>query len=376
MTSVIHHGRYATNLPRDYYTSPELFERERTAVFDTQWVCVGVEGMLPTVGSFFEAGVNGESLLVTRDAEGQVRAFFNVCRHRGAQLCGAGQRGRKSSLTCPYHAWSWDAGGRLKGVPGLVDGQYFDFSEFPLHEAHVEVFHGTVWVSTGDARPPQLATTLSAAPDLEALRQTRPEDVVLAHEERYQVQANWKILMENNCECYHCAATHPSLSATCDFESWFLDEPDHDSSAYFPLREGMKTFSMDGDWVCRKPLGGSWLPEQFSVGYMNFPVFSAITYFADHAVNIYINPTSLKTSELVCQWLVHKDAVEGVDYEVESLIRVFDNTNREDCALAELTQRGVESRRFVPGPHSPDRETSVTQAHEEYLSLLGTAARP
>ena len=120
---------------------------------------------------------------------------------------------------------------------------------------------------------------------------------------------------------------------------------------YFPLREGMQTFSMDGRWVSRKPLGAGF-EAGFSAGFILVPMFAASVYFADHGVHLDVFPIDKDTTEIVCQWYVHEDAVEGEDYEVDRLIGVFDVTNREDVALAELTQRGVRSRRFVPGPNS------------------------
>lgn len=371
MSSVIDHGSFFTSLPREYYLSPEIYQEEISKVFDHEWVMVGVVGMIPTPGEYFEAPANGESLMIIRGDDNEIRAFYNTCRHRGSLLCGIGDSGKKGKIVCPYHSWSWERDGALKVAPGMKDGDPFDFSNYPLKQAHVELLEGMIWVNTSLETPEPLLDQMTIKPDLELIRLVRPDQIKLAHEERYKVAANWKIMLENNTECYHCAATHPSLQIACDFEAWFHDNERNENGAYFPLRPGMKTFSMDGEWVSKKPLGDTWQPEQFATGLMNFPMFSAMTFFADHAVNIYISPDNLGNTTLVCQWYVHQDAVENVDYDVEKLIRVFDNTNREDYVLAQNTAIGVNSRRFTPGPDNPTREAELFSALSAYLKLMG-----
>lgn len=371
MSSIIQQAGYFTSLPQELYLSPEIYRQEISKVFDHEWVMVGVVGMVPTPGSYFEAPVNGESMMIVRGDDNEVRAFFNTCRHRGSMLCAIGEKGKKGKIVCPYHSWSWERDGQLKVVPGMPDGEVFDYKQFPLKEAHVTVLEGTIWINTGESEPQPLLDQMDIKPDLDAIRLVKPERMKLAHEERYSVNANWKVMLENNTECYHCAATHPSLQLTCDFEAWFHDNERNADASYFPLRPGAKTFSMDGEWVCKKPLGDGWQAEQFATGMMNFPMFSAITFFADHAVNIYISPDGLERTTLVCQWFVHDEAVEGQDYEVEPMIRIFDNTNREDYVLAENTQRGLKSRRYTPGPDSPTREAELFMALSAYLRLMG-----
>ncbi len=374
-SSLIRHERYFTSLPGRYYTSREIFEQEVERVFARTWFYVGQVGMLRAPGDFVATTVAGEGIILVRDDEGGVRAFFNVCRHRGSQLCAAGETGQARQLVCPYHRWSWRLDGSLLGAPGMRDGREFDFADFPLHAAHCAVHHGAIFVCIGEQEPPALTSTFPVAPDAEALTRVDPSRQRLAHEARYRVAANWKLLLENNTECYHCSATHPSLGIACDYTAFFTPEEGQleservASSSYFPLREGMSTFSMTGDWVCRRPLGDG-LPAGFSTGYMALPMFGAVLYFADHGVNLQINPVDVATTELVAQWFVHEDAVENADYAKDDLIAVFDVTNREDLALAEGNQRGVRSRRFVPGPNCPTREPFVEEALTAYLRLM------
>ena len=192
-------------------------------------------------------------------------------------------------------------------------------------------------------------------------------------------QGNWKLVMENNRECYHCAGAHPSLGIACDYQSFYVDRGegaryDKKLDSLFPLRDGMKTFSMDGELVCRQPLGGGSLPDQFSAGFIIVPNLSSILYLPDHAVIHDIKPLTVDTCQMVCSWFVHEDAVEGVDYDTQSLTEVFHVTNLEDGALAERTQMGVRSRRYVPGPNSPTRESFMKSALSGYLTMMGEPA--
>lgn len=385
MASIIEHPQYFTSLPRDYYVSQEIYDLELERVFRRQWLYAGHVSQVRETGDFFSRPVGPESLIVTRDGQGAVRAFFNVCRHRGAELCENGTTGRTKQFVCPYHRFSYGLDGRLLGAPGSRDGVDFDYRDWPLHEALCDTFYGSIWVWLGDPKEaPGLHETLSArAHDLEMLAALEPEKTKIAHQESYTIQANWKLMLENNCECYHCAGAHPSLAATCDYAGFFAvagDDGDEiaktgvftGSKAHFPLREGMKTFSMDGEWVCKKPLGAGFIADH-STGYINVPFFAGPVYFADHGVQLDLTPLDKDHSRLVCQWFVHEDAVEGIDYDVEKLIGVFHVTNQEDGTLAELNQRGVNSQRFVPGPNSPTRENGIKAALEQYLELMDRA---
>lgn len=376
MSSLIEQHEYFTSLPREYYVSQDIFETEMTRIFHRQWLYAGHVSQVQEVGAFVSRPVGPESIILTRDDEQRVRAFFNVCRHRGAELCATGTAGKTKRFVCPYHSWTYGLDGRLIGAPGSPDGVDFDYRQWPLHEALCDVFFGGIWVWLGDStEAPSLADTLSpTVSSREMLEQVRPERTKIAYEQTYVVNANWKLLLENNCECYHCAGAHPSLAATCDYTGFYATRDDDTSlpgeqSRHFPLRKGMKTFSLDGEWVSKKPLGCGFIAD-YSVGYLNIPFFTGPVYFADHGVSLDMAPIDKDTTRLISQWFVHEDAVEGDDYDIDTLTGIFDITNREDCELAELNQRGVNSSRFVPGPNNPAREALIKTALDKYLGMM------
>jgi len=375
MPSLIEHERYFTSLPRSYYHSPDIFEAELRRVFSRQWLYAGQTSQVRAPGDYYVREVGPESLIITRDSDRRLRAFFNVCRHRGSRICHDGEAGTARHFVCPYHRWSYGIDGRLAAAPGARDGQDFDYDEWGLQEAHCDSYFGSVYVYLADEDPPEpLYETLAAVTsDVTKLALVEPERTKVAHREVYEVGANWKTLLENNCECYHCPGGHPSLCVAWNPQIGFLNDDGimHpvQKDLYIPLREGTRTFSIDGDWVCSKPLG---VPqaERFSVGYILTPNFSALAYFADHGVAIVVEPISVNHSRLIAEWFVHEDAVEGVDYDVSRLIEVFHVTNLEDLALVEQNYRGTTSLRYRPGPNNPRRETFLRHALTSYETLM------
>jgi len=378
MLSLVEHESYFTSLPRHYYVSEEIFEAERHKVFSRQWVYAGHVSQVREPGDYYVRAVGPESLIIARDGEGRLRAFFNVCRHRGSRICAGNATGSAKVFVCPYHRWSYGIDGRLRGAPGARDGQDFDYADWGLQEAHCGSYFGSIYVYLADDEPEEtLYDTLSAVTsDMDKLALIEPERTKVAHREVYEVNANWKSLLENNCECYHCPGGHPSLCVAWDPQIGFLrdDGTMHplQKELYVPLRPGTKTFSIDGDWVCSRPLGTP-QADRFSVGWILTPNFSALAYFADHGVAIVVEPISVDRSRLVAEWFVHEDAVEGVDYDVQRLIEVFHVTNLEDVAFVEQNYQGSTSLRYVPGPNNPRRETFLRNALTKYEALMDTA---
>jgi len=189
-----------------------------------------------------------------------------------------------------------------------------------------------------------------------------------AFERTYPVRANWKSVVENESECYHCSQGHPMLSAIAHYRKSFTDEFKRNDTEFFPLQDGKQTFSTSGKLISKRLSDD--LPEGFTTGVNTGPMFCGLVVFADHAVGLVVTPTGLDTTQLHCEWYVHEDAVEGMDYSVDSLIEIFDRTNVEDIEFSERNYRGIPSMRHVPGPIHPFREPAVQQFVEEYLASM------
>ncbi|WP_437880432.1 aromatic ring-hydroxylating oxygenase subunit alpha [Pseudomonas sp. LRF_L74] len=355
-----------TNLSRDDYCSADIYAKELEKVFYRQWLAVGHISLVPAAGDYYVKQVGPESMIIAKDKEGRIRAYFNVCRHRGYRMLDDHAQGCTDGFVCPYHHWTYDLNGKLRTVPGTRDGQDFPFAEFPLHEAHCTVKHGFIFVWLGKDVPPTLDEALAHWDNDALIRKFEPEKLKLAHREIYTIDANWKAMMENDLECYHCShGGHVSLAIACNFQGFYADKQ---TGQHFPLREGMVTFSMDGQRVCKKPLGKA--VDGDSAGFLLWPFFCGPVFFVDHAVSLELTPMGVDKCQFICEWYVEETAVESVDYDVEKLIQVFHITNVEDQAFGERNYRGIQSSRFVPGALHPRREDGIIAAYDLYRGMM------
>jgi Rieske 2Fe-2S family protein len=331
------------------------------------------ESQLAAPGDFVVDEVAGESFVVVRDEDARLHAFLNTCRHRGFRFCEEAQ-GSVRRFVCPYHQWTYALDGALVRVPGERSGVRIDYDDWGLHRAHVEVWHGLVFVSLAETSPPPLRPALDElAADMVP---ARPEHLREAFRESYDVDANWKVLLENYLECYHCRGQHPELCSSMALDAMYATTADW-TGPYLggstPLKPGHKTMSMDGRLVS-KPLGDfadlAELPDGLGGGFVIVPLLTRLICHADHMIVHVLRPVDVRRSRWETRWFVAADAVEGVDYDVGELTAVWRATNSQDIPLCEGTYRGVLSRRFVPGPLHPERESAVHAALDLYVEMM------
>jgi glycine betaine catabolism A len=363
------------SLPRAFYVDEEIFQADLQAVFASDWffACNACEIRRP--GDYVTLEIGRDSLIVLRDRDGEVRAFHNTCRHRGSRIC-SGSRGHASRLVCPYHQWVYELDGRLRNARQMP--QDFDKTGYGLKPAKVEVICGLVYVSTAD-EPPSLSTFRAAITPFIAPHE--PERTKVAFESTIVEEANWKLVIENNRECYHCAANHPELlvslvepalpddprggaalkglmdRATAKWDACGLPHRAADGGNEFrcirlPFREGAVSFTKDGKSACTKLLGDFTDPDLGSVRMFRVPN-NWNHFLADHIMHARVLPIAADRTVVRTTWLVHEDAVEGVDYDVARLSEVWMATNDQDRRLAENNHLGVQSAAYEPGPYAP-----------------------
>jgi glycine betaine catabolism A len=377
-------------LPQDFYTDPDVFAFDLTAIHGRSWILAGFEVEVPGPGSYLSFSIGRSSVLIVRDRQGNLRGFHNTCRHRGAQICEAGH-GQRSWIICPYHQWTYDLDGRLANAPRMPET--FDRTQHGLRPIHVETIAGSVYVCLADHPPAFDAFRAQFVPLL------APHDLAnakLAFESTMPVRANWKLVMENARECYHCAVRHPELAVTFPVKGrraiQFADverfdrfrtrtenaglavgpvEGDWWQAMRFPLNDGATTISMDGKPACGKlmcdTLSGDIGSMRWSLEPHSFAHATADTLFMFSAM-----PTGPEETVVTSKWLVHKDAVEGVDYDVEGLTELWTKTNEQDLDLCENNQRGVNSLAYVPGPYSEEAEQLVMRFVDWYCDKART----
>ncbi len=363
-----------TSLSRDAYVSPEIFDREIERIMGEQWHYIAHVSDIPEPGDYFVENYAGESIVVVRGRDGVVRAFLNTCRHRGFALC-QNERGNTRRFTCPYHQWTYGLDGRLVAAPDMPDGEVIDYDSWGLHRVQTETWEGLVFICLGESEKPAIGALIEQySPEL---RLAQPARWKKAAERRYPIAANWKVLLENFLECYHCKATHPELCSAMDLDGMYGDILQRPVGEYaggmVPLKAGLMTQSMDGKLVSR-PLGQfegmDNPPPNWGAGFQITPVLTRIIAHVDHALIFSIRPIDVGNVEWVARWFVNADAVEGVDYSLERLMEVWLATNEQDLSLCIGTYQGIRSRRYVPGPLSALREPAIHSAVQLYRSMM------
>lgn len=379
-------------LPRSFYRDMDVYEFELENVFSRGWLLLGMESELPEVGSYLALTIGSSPILVIREKDGSIRGFHNICRHRGARLCSEGV-GRLTRIVCPYHKWTYDTDGRLLAAPNASPDLERD--SHGLVPLRIEVLEGCIYGALSSAAPDFEPFRVAAAPFLSSYGLTRTK---VAYQSELIEKANWKLVMENARECYHCAASHPELKVSfpVSFGSGFrvTDGSRQDSFVAamrqagllvgpreglwwhvgrYPLNPGVASVSRSGASIVSKKLLPDMPGELGGLRWATEPnVFCHA--FEDYAFIFSAFPISPQETRVVAKWLVAADAVEGVDYDLAELIYVWTQTNLEDRALAENNQLGVNGIGYRLGPYMPVEEL-VLRFNRWYVDAATRAAR-
>jgi Rieske 2Fe-2S family protein len=339
----------AVTLPAAYYVDPNFFKREMDALFARMWICAGRTEQVERPGQFFVRDVLGESIIVTRAASGGVHAFYNVCRHRGTRLCTEPAGTFAGSIQCPYHAWTYDLEGRLIGAPHMEEVPHFRKEQYPLYGVSVDVWDGHIFLNL--AKDPQpLAIQLADLP--QKFTAWQMEDLRLGHRIVYDVKANWKLLIQNYSECLHCPNLHPALNRLSHYLSG-ENEPLHASymGGRMDLRPGVATLSLDG--TCpRAFLPGLSSEDVRRVYYYAIFPNLLLSLHPDYMLVHTLWPVAPDRTINICEWHFHAKTLAAPEFAASDAIDFWDMTNRQDWQVCELSQAGIASRAYTPGPYS------------------------
>jgi Rieske 2Fe-2S family protein len=361
-----------TTLPSRFYTDPAHFRREVEHFFFGKWICAGRADRIPNRGDFFLRHVLDESIIVTRGDAGSVNAMYNVCRHRGTRICESSCGTFPGSIQCPYHAWTYDLGGRLIGAPHMDDVDGFDKRDYPLAAVACEVWDGHIFINLS-AGPEPLHRQLGVLP--QRFRPWRMEELRLVHRTVYDVKANWKLIIQNYNECLHCPVLHPLLNQMHHYLG--ADNAPSERSycgGTMGFKEGVETLSRDGK-LRRRYLPGLGESEKTLVSYFSIYPNLLLTLHPDYMVTVTIWPKAPDRTELVGEWHFHPAEIEQPDFEFQDAIDFWEVTNREDWHVSELAQAGISSRAYQPGPYST-RERLLGDFDQVVLNELGPAFAP
>lgn len=356
----------ALTLPGRYYTSEEIFARERKRIFEERWLCVGHGGALAAPGDYRLVDVAGESLVLVRGRDDRLRAFYNVCRHRGCRLTEAPEGTAKGGLQCPYHAWTYALTGELVGAPNMGDVEGFRQEEHALRQAAVAVWEGLVFVSLAEEPRP---FETSFAPLLGKFDAWRLPELCVAHRTEYRVEANWKLLFQNYSECYHCPTVHPLLNRLTPYKDSINDlEEGPILGGPMRLARSGGSMTMDGG-RCAAPLGEVSGDDLDLVHYYTLFPSLFLSFHPDYVLVHRAKPERVDRTRIVCEWFFHPRAMAEDDFDAAPAVEFWDLTNRQDWQLCEMSQKGIASRAYAPGPYS-DLESQLAAFDREYLRAL------
>ena len=355
-------------LAREYYTSEEILREERERIFATQWNCVGRASRIREPGAWFLAAIAGDSLIVLRDRHGVLRAFFNVCRHRGTRLCEAPSGRFSETIQCPYHAWTYATDGGLLRAPHMQDVQDFDPADYPLHAAAVAEWEGFLFVNL-DPEPEPFE--LAWAPMLGRLSRFGLGGLRVFHQVRYDVAANWKLVFQNYSECLHCPMIHPELNAVIPYRSGANDLVEGPFlGGYMEIAPPNQSATLSGR-ACGLPISATLGAEDRQRGYYYSLQPNLLLSMHPDYVNYYlIRPESPERTTVESEWLFHPDNEGRPGFNPQDAIDFWEVTNRQDWHIVERSQLGIASRRYTPGPYSA-RESIPAAWDAAYLRLMG-----
>lgn len=360
------HRKGSRPLEREFYTSADLFEEEMGRIFQGRWICALRESEIAAPGAYKRVEIGAESVIVLRDTRGAVRAFHNVCRHRGARICEAEQGRLSKTIQCPYHAWTYGLDGELIGAPMMQGVEDFDRADYPLHPVATDLWEGFVFVHLGDDPEP-----LDAWLGPMVGRFTRFNLPSLRSERRieYDVAANWKLLFQNYSECLHCPSIHPELSGRTPWTSGENDLTEGPFlGGFMLLTEKGGSITVSGD-TCALPVGELPVEDYDRVYYYSLFPNLLLSMHPDYVMFHTFWPQGVDRTHIVCEWLFNPDSRLTTDFRPDDAVEFWDRTNRQDWHVCELAQRGVASRAYTPGPYSP-QESMPAAWDREYLRQM------
>lgn len=383
------------SLDQRFYVDSDIYELELERIINRNWILAGHQSQLTNPGDFKVMKVGRESAIIVRGQDGTIRAFANVCRHRGSLVC-LEAHGNTRKFTCPYHGWVYDTDGKLVGARDMPED--FDWDAHGLNKVSCDVIHGLVFICLSD-QPPSLENCKAELAEPMALFDF--ENLKVAAYKEYVIPANWKLSIENYQECYHCATAHPDYARmhtlmldrkkrervqghmqermeACGLKEIYVDRIDtaarpgeigygYSRTALF---DGYKTGSRDGEPVA--PLLGDLKDYDGGASDFSFGGFSFLLAYSDHVVAYVFTPIDKDSSRCDIYWLVRGDAEEGKDYDVDELTWLWDITTEADKSIIVNNSKGVHSRFYRPGPFS-----GMEKAERTYIEwLLKELSRP
>jgi glycine betaine catabolism A len=357
----------ARTLPGPCFTDPAWFQRELEAIHHQLWLFAGRADEVATPGAYVLRNFGNASVILVRGDDGKVRAFHNVCRHRGTRLVNDDSGQFKARIQCRYHSWTYKLDGTLDKAPHMdgVDG--FKESDWPLNAIALEDWEGLLFINLAP-QPQPFAQHLAGLDRKFANWKLR--ELKLVERRRYELHANWKLIISNYHECLHCPPAHPQLNRLSHYLSGD-NEPAQPTylGARMQLKDEFKTLSLL-DAPRRASLPGLTDDERRHIYYYALLPNLLLNLHPDYVVTFRLMPLSERRTDIVCEWLMHPDEISKADFDPSDAIDFWHLTNQQDWELSDLAQAGISSKGYRPGPYS-NREDLLIAFDRWVLGRLG-----
>ena len=393
MLRQLRNRRDGYSLEQAFYTDPGYYQLDLELIWYRDWLFAAHDCEVPKPGSYVTLQVGDYPVVIVRDRAGAIRAFHNSCRHRGSRVC-AGHKGVSARLVCPYHQWTYDLDGKLLFARQM--GAEFDPTQFSLKPVACESVGGYIFICLAN-EPADFAPVCASVEPF--LKPHGLSEAKVAFESTIIENGNWKLVWENNRECYHCAGNHPELCKTfpeaptvtgvqgaendpeivahwdkCEAaglpSKFTIADDGQYRTARVPLLRDAVSYTMTGKRAVKKNLSDSVSADRIgSLLLYHYPT-TWNHVLGDHAVTFRVLPISATETAVTTKWLVHKDAVEGVDYDLAELTHVWTETNDQDRRIVEENAFGIKSPAYEPGPYSVEHEGGVMQFVDWYCRFI------
>lgn len=381
------------SLEQPFYIDQDYFKLDMEMIWYRDWLFMGHDCEIPRAGNYFTVQIGDYPVVIVRGRDGQIRAFHNTCRHRGHRVC-TQDRGAAAKLVCPYHQWTYELDGSLLFARQM--GEDFDKAQFGLKPVHCQSVGGYIFICLANEAPDFAPVRATIEPYMAPHRLLEAK---VAHRNTIIEKGNWKLVWENNRECYHCAGNHPELCRTFPeaptvtgvegamddpviLEHWSrcqaaglpsqfaMDPAGQFRVARMPLIEGVESYTMSGQNAVKRRLSDDVTIDRIGTMLLFHYPTTWNHMLGDHAISFRVLPISAEETAVTTTWLVHKDAVEGVDYNLDELTHVWNMTNDQDRSIVEENAFGIRSPAYEPGPYSVEHEGGVMQFVEWYSNFM------
>ena len=351
----------AHTLEREYYTNSEILQKEYDNIFLNSWICAGRSTELSKSGEYKIVNLGTESAIILRDSKGLLKAHANVCRHRGTRICEKSKGTFSKSIQCGYHGWTYDLNGDLIGAPHMDSVDGFNNSDYPLHKISIEEWEGFIFINFGN-KPVNFNEYFS--PIIKKFTNWNITDLVPIETKSYNVAGNWKLVIQNYCECYHCPVLHPDLAAITPYMGGRNDLYSGPFlGGYMNFSKNKKSVTKSGE-LCCPPLSNLKKEDIDKVYYYSIAPNMLISLHPEYVMYHTVWPDGVNKCKVDCSWLFEKNIINSDDYNLLDAVNFWDMTNKQDWHISELSQLGIQSKKYCPAPYSG--QESLLAAFDDY----------